>query len=154
LEESITSIFRAEEIMQAKKVLDGYFLTHVIPSTLKTKMTRSSETSVCTEPARHYIAEDGIPRSHRRENLKSYGAISDNILHVCIGSQFPSWKVITRGPSNPNLQSPASEWSVPSCSNSAPTPSGRTTPNGRTNGFRNPFAILSSLSLQSDVYSK
>jgi hypothetical protein len=140
--------------MTAKKALHSYFLTRIISSTLKIKMTSSSKTSVYTKPARHHIAEDGILHSHRRENLKSYGAISDNVLHVCIGSQFPSWKVITRGPSNPNLQSPASEWSVPSCSTSAPTPSGRTTPNGRTNGFRNPFAILSSLSLQSDVYSR
>ncbi|PSN55659.1 Tetratricopeptide repeat protein 39C [Blattella germanica] len=67
------------------------------------------------------------------------------------GSQFPSWKVITRGPSTPNLQSPSSEWSVPSYNSSAPTPSGSTTPNGRINGFRNPFSILSSFTTHSEL---
>lgn len=58
------------------------------------------------------------------------------------GSQFPSWKVITRGCSNSNLQSPSSDWSVPSsCSNSATTPGSS---NGR-NGFRNPFTAFSSI---------
>lgn len=54
------------------------------------------------------------------------------------GSQFPSWKVITRGRSNPNLQSPGSEWSVPSYNSSSCSPNGR-------NGFRYSFLNLSSV---------
>jgi hypothetical protein len=34
--------------------------------------TYSSETSVYNKPTRRYIPEDGIPHSHRHENLKSY----------------------------------------------------------------------------------
>jgi hypothetical protein len=40
--------------------------------TLKMKAIRSSETSVHTRSTRLHIPEDGIPQSHRRENLKSY----------------------------------------------------------------------------------
>nr|CAD7438282.1 unnamed protein product [Timema bartmani] len=66
------------------------------------------------------------------------------------GSQFPSWQVITRNSSNPSLQSP-SEWSVPSHNNSATaTPSGSSTPNGRANGFRNPFGILAAFAFQTE----
>nr|CAD7260221.1 unnamed protein product [Timema shepardi] len=66
------------------------------------------------------------------------------------GSQFPSWQVITRNSSNPSLQSP-SEWSVPSYNNSAnATPSGSSTPNGRANGFRNPFGVLAAFAFQTE----
>jgi hypothetical protein len=41
-------------------------------STLNTEVTRYSETSVVTRSTRRHIAEDGIPQSHRRENLKFY----------------------------------------------------------------------------------
>jgi hypothetical protein len=41
-------------------------------STLKMEAIRSSETSVHTRSTRSHIPEDGIFRSHRRENLKSY----------------------------------------------------------------------------------
>ncbi|XP_067006614.2 tetratricopeptide repeat protein 39C [Anabrus simplex] len=91
-----------------------------------------------------------------RKAWKVYQHTYNQILHLykktfgcddVPGSQFPSWKVITRGFSNPNLQSPSSEWSVPSYNS---TPSGASTPNGRTNGFRNPFAILSSFGLSSE----
>ncbi|KAJ4443041.1 tetratricopeptide repeat protein 39C-like [Periplaneta americana] len=97
-----------------------------------------------------------------RKAWKVYQHTYSQILHLyrktfgcedVPGSQFPSWKVITRGASNPNLQSPSSEWSVPSYNSSAPTPSGSTTPNGRTNGFRNPFSILSSFSMHGDASS-
>ncbi|KAJ9581243.1 hypothetical protein L9F63_023569 [Diploptera punctata] len=94
-----------------------------------------------------------------RKAWKVYQHTYSQILHLyrktfgyqeVPGSQFPSWKVITRDPSTPNLQSPTSEWSVPSFNTSATTPSGSTTPNGRINGFRNPFSILSSFT-HSDI---
>jgi hypothetical protein len=36
----------------------------------------SSKTSGLTRATRHYIPEDGIFHSHRRENLKSYKALT------------------------------------------------------------------------------
>jgi hypothetical protein len=39
-----------------------------------------SETSVLTRATRHDIPEDGILYSHRRENLKSYIALTDWVL--------------------------------------------------------------------------
>jgi hypothetical protein len=49
-------------------------------STLKMEAIRSSETSVYTRSTRHYIPEDGILHSHRREILKSYKSV------VCFGN--------------------------------------------------------------------
>jgi hypothetical protein len=43
---------------------------------LMMEATRSSETSVLTGATKRYIPEDGILRSHRRENLKSYIALT------------------------------------------------------------------------------
>jgi hypothetical protein len=37
---------------------------------------RSTETSVLTRDKRRYIPEDGILHNHRRENLKSYRALT------------------------------------------------------------------------------
>jgi hypothetical protein len=42
--------------------------------------TRSSETSVLTSATRRHIPEDDILHSHRRENLKSYIALTGWVL--------------------------------------------------------------------------
>jgi hypothetical protein len=41
----------------------------------------SSETSVLTKCTRRHIPDDGILHSHRRENLKSYIALTDWTLY-------------------------------------------------------------------------
>jgi hypothetical protein len=43
---------------------------------LMMEATRSSETSVIKRSTRRYIAKDGILYSHRRENIKSYRALT------------------------------------------------------------------------------
>jgi hypothetical protein len=48
----------------------------LILSTVMIVPIRSSETSVLTIAARHHILESGILHSHRRENLKSYIALT------------------------------------------------------------------------------
>jgi hypothetical protein len=44
--------------------------------TLMIEAIISSETSVLTRASRHHIEEDGVLYSHRRENLKSYIALT------------------------------------------------------------------------------
>jgi hypothetical protein len=48
----------------------------MILSTLMIETISSSETSVLTSVARHIIPEDDILHSQRRENLKSYKALT------------------------------------------------------------------------------
>jgi hypothetical protein len=60
---------------------------NVVPSspilvTLMIETLRSSEMSVRTKAARRHIPEHGNLHSHRRENLKSYIALTDG---PCIG---------------------------------------------------------------------
>jgi hypothetical protein len=50
--------------------------TSPIPVTLVMEVIRSSETSVLTRTARRSIPEDGILHNRRRENLKSYIALT------------------------------------------------------------------------------
>jgi hypothetical protein len=53
-------------------------------SALKMEAIRSSETSVHTRSTQGHIPEDGIPHSHRCENLKSYTMlIFTTGLHYC-----------------------------------------------------------------------
>jgi hypothetical protein len=52
-----------------------------IPVTLMMDAIRSSETSVLTRATRRNISQDGILHSHRRENLKSYVALTDWALY-------------------------------------------------------------------------
>jgi hypothetical protein len=49
-------------------------------STLKTEAIRSFEASVLTGATQRHIPEEGILHCHRRENLKSYIALTGRAL--------------------------------------------------------------------------
>jgi hypothetical protein len=96
-EERVSSIFRVERISELGKTLivsatethyeetgvfqllvnANIFLISLILSAVKTEAIRSSETLVVIRPTTPHIPEDGILHSHRRENRKSYIALTD-----------------------------------------------------------------------------
>jgi hypothetical protein len=57
--------------------------------TLMTENIHPSVTSILTRATRRNLSEDGIVRSHRRENLKSYSAALStiNLICICLGSK-------------------------------------------------------------------
>jgi hypothetical protein len=62
-------------VLQLLVTADGV-PSSLILFTLMMKATCSSETSILTKGTRRQIPEDGILHSHRRENLKSYNALT------------------------------------------------------------------------------
>jgi hypothetical protein len=64
--------FSAPNCSQSVSYCLTLFLAGVISSALKTDVTLPSETRVLTRPTRCHIPEDGVLRSHCRQNLKSY----------------------------------------------------------------------------------
>jgi hypothetical protein len=65
------ALSKGSSIITARVVSNSLILL-----TLMTEAIRSSETFLLTRASRHHIAEDGILHSHRRENLKSYTALT------------------------------------------------------------------------------
>jgi hypothetical protein len=79
--ERIASIIKVKRISTLQSVLQLIGIGIVIPSslilfTLMKEALSSSETSGLTTTTRRHIPEDGTLHSHRRENLKSYIALT------------------------------------------------------------------------------
>jgi hypothetical protein len=53
-------------------IIDNFFHSSLIFSTMMMDAIRSSEALVLTRATRRHISEDSILHSHRHENLKSY----------------------------------------------------------------------------------
>jgi hypothetical protein len=56
------------------------FPSSLIPFTMMMEAARSSETSALTIAIRRHNPEDGILHSHRRDNLKTYIALTGRAL--------------------------------------------------------------------------
>jgi hypothetical protein len=80
-EEHTASIIRVTKICELRSVIWLLFIDNVLSSssilvTLIMEAIRSSETPVLTRVTKRNIPEDGILHSRRRENLKSYIALT------------------------------------------------------------------------------
>jgi hypothetical protein len=72
-EEHIGSIIRMES---SSELVTVNVSNSLMLSTLMMKTILSSETSVLIRATQHHMPEDDILHSHRRENLKSYIALT------------------------------------------------------------------------------
>jgi hypothetical protein len=77
--EAICSSETSESLLQLL-VTNNVVPSSLILSTLLIEAICSRDTSVLTRTTRSHIPEDGILRSHRREDLKSYIALTDLAL--------------------------------------------------------------------------